>query len=99
MWRSWTRVFAKPESACLDLLDNCFDATLKPGFHGKVAMHSYSLLSSTISIYNNSQTPIKRLEDAMTVYKSSKNARDDDKDAIGENGGEYHVESFLNLHE
>ena len=26
MWRSWTRVFAKPESACLDLLDNCFDA-------------------------------------------------------------------------
>ena len=26
MWRSWTRVFAQPASAALDLLDNCLDA-------------------------------------------------------------------------
>jgi Bromodomain len=85
MWRSWTRVFSKPESACLDLLDNCFDAALKHGFHGKVAMQSHDSL--IISIQNNSQTPVKRLQDAMTVYKSSKNAHDDDeKDTIGENG-------------
>jgi hypothetical protein len=71
MWRSWTRVFAKPESACLDLLDNCFDAALKPNFHGKVSVES---MSSFLFIRNNSQKPIKKLEDALTVYKSSKNS-------------------------
>lgn len=87
MWRSWTRVFAKPESACLDLLDNCFDAALKPGFRGRVAMETSR--ATAISIQNNSQTPIKRLEYALTVYKSSKNAHleeDENKDSIGENG-------------
>ena len=57
MWRSWTRVFAKPESACLDLLDNCFDAALKKGFEGRVAMESHGQSSNTISIQNNSKVP------------------------------------------
>jgi hypothetical protein len=96
MWRSWTRVFARPESACLDLLDNCFDAALKLGFRGRVEMSSRHTngnevwLSSTVTIQNNSESDIKPLEAALTVYKSSKNtAHDydhDDKDAIGENG-------------
>ena len=72
MWQSWTRVFAKPESACLDLLDNCFDATVHPDFYGKVSLESDS---SLLFIRNNSQRPIKRLEDALTVYKSSKNSQ------------------------
>lgn len=97
MWRSWTRVFAKPESACLDLLDNCFDAALQPNFQGKVVLQSEG--DSAISIRNNSSKPIKPLEAALTVYKSSKNSlqntdnaqeqqqqQQDDKEAIGENG-------------
>lgn len=87
MWRSWTRVFARPESACLDLLDNCFDAALKQGFAGRVAMESYG--DKAITIMNNSQSPIKRLEAALTVFKSSKNSnmsQYDSKNAIGENG-------------
>lgn len=71
MWRAWTRVFAKPESAALDLLDNCFDAALRPDFHGKVSLES---ASSILFIRNNSQRPIKRLKDTLTVYKSSKNS-------------------------
>ena len=103
MWRSWNRVFSQPESACLDLLDNCFDAALKPGFKGKVVMkeadsqiHEASPASRHhVIIMNNSQSPIKRLEDALTVYKSSKNYNSNNsqeqeynhsKDAIGENG-------------
>lgn len=90
MWRSWTRVFSKPESACLDLLDNCFDAALAPNFEGKVAMEEY-LSGRAILIQNNSHKPIKKLDDALTVYKSSKNANtirveENGKDSIGENG-------------
>lgn len=97
MWRSWTRVFAKPESAMLDLLDNCFDAALKPGFEGRVVMEC-TRNNVGVSIMNNSRSPIKPLEAALTVYKSSKNSNskvlvdgnnninNDDKEAIGENG-------------
>ena len=111
MWRSWTRVYARPESACLDLLDNCFDAALQltddhdteensnQHFRGRVTMERHS--DTAISIQNNSPSPIKPLEVALTVYKSSKNAnlngnaasrslaqgnQDDKKDSIGENG-------------
>jgi len=91
MWRSWTRVFAEPESACLDLLDNCFDAALAPGFEGRVIMKGFD--GNSLLIQNNSRTPIKKLEDALTVYKSSKNnstavaaSANNGKEAIGENG-------------
>ena len=105
MWRSWTRVFAKAENACLDLLDNCFDAalattasasTIRPG---RVLLESRSFVGrqNGIVIRNNSQMPVKNLEDVLTVYKSSKNAHTQEqtqqqllpthkKDAIGENG-------------
>jgi len=92
MWRSWTRVFAKPESACLDLLDNCFDAALAPNFEGKVVMEECNVAGTagSLLIQNNSQNPVKKLKAALTVYKSSKNshlaANNNEKDSIGENG-------------
>jgi len=97
MWRAWTRVFEKPESACLDLLDNCFDATLHTGFHGKIVMRSMKETETGIVIINNSARPIQSLDEALTVYKSSKNDGAEEfemddldatsrKDAIGENG-------------
>jgi hypothetical protein len=117
MWRAWTRVFERPESACLDLLDNCFDASLHQGFHGRVVMKclqdevllaaststsssgstSATMVSSShsntvgISIINNSRNQIKDLEEALTVYKSSKSQDSTQqqelvKVAIGENG-------------
>ena len=102
MWRAWTRVFDKPESACLDLLDNCLDATLHSNnnngddtssFYGRVVMAPLEGTHTGITITNNSYHEIKGLEEALTVYKSSKNsdasrAEKDSlrKDAIGENG-------------
>ena len=84
MFRSWTRVYSRPESACLDLLDNCFDAALQltddnnteennnQHFQGRVTMERH--FDTAISIQNNSPLPIKPLKVALTVYKSSKNA-------------------------
>ena len=99
MWRAWTRVFDKPESACLDLLDNCLDATLHNSnndisFYGRVVMAPLEGTETGITITNNSFHEIKHLQEALTVYKSSKNSSDASfqqfdsvrKDAIGENG-------------
>mmetsp|Transcript_24625 Transcript_24625/g.56444 ORF Transcript_24625/g.56444 Transcript_24625/m.56444 type:complete len:838 (+) Transcript_24625:149-2662(+) len=111
MWRSWARVFSKPESACFDLLDNCFDAVLRQnGEHAAAAANNehhqqgkrkervelMALGDTALSIQNSSIRPIKPLETALTVYKSSKNSNSQEqnqqnatiheKDSIGENG-------------
>jgi hypothetical protein len=86
MWQSWTRVFDQPRYACLDLLDNCLDATLHPPeFDGKVVMKR--LPPNGIVIINNSSKPIKPLKDVLIVYGSTKGVGGNAKrDAIGENG-------------
>jgi hypothetical protein len=86
MWRSWTRVFAQPESACWDLLDNCFDAATNAGgtsgneeedqHQGKVILEEVSLVQSTTSylcVQNNSAQPVAPLSDVLTIYQSQKN--------------------------
>lgn len=86
MWVSWTRVFDQPRYACLDLLDNCLDATLQPNFDGRVIMKK--LEPNGMIILNNSAKPIKSLKDVLVVYASSKRDGKEQKrtDAIGENG-------------
>lgn len=101
MWRAWTRVFEKPESACLDLLDNCLDATLqkkgcdgRKGFQGRIVVdcleEEHQFWETGITIMNNSPIPVNSLDEALKVYKSSKNTEATEhtsiKDAIGENG-------------
>lgn len=86
MWTSWTRVFDQPRYACLDLLDNCLDATLSPqDFDGKVVMKR--MPPNGICLMNNSSKPIKPLKDVLVVYGSAKGKDNNAKrDAIGENG-------------
>ncbi|KAG7343955.1 hypothetical protein IV203_021963 [Nitzschia inconspicua] len=79
--RSWVRVFNKPELAFLHLLDNCIDAAVKAGFHGKVAVQSQG--ASVVSISNNSQTPIKRMEDVQ--WNNNAHNDDENENVIGGN--------------
>ncbi|CAB9497416.1 expressed unknown protein [Seminavis robusta] len=80
MWRAWAHSYNEPKYACLDLLDNCFDATLTSGFHGKVTMDY--LLPNGLIITNNAAKPIKSLEVTLMAYRSEKTA----VDSIGEYG-------------
>ena len=80
MWKSWTNNYEHSRFACLDLLDNCFDATLHPDFQGKVSMQY--LPTNGIVIINNSAKAIKPLEETLTAYRSIK----DSADKIGEYG-------------
>lgn len=86
MWRSWTRVFAQPESACWDLLDNCFDAATgsrseggdgdQHQHQGKVVLKEVRVQrasSSYLLVQNNSAQPVAPLSDVLTVYQSRKN--------------------------
>ena len=80
MWESWTNNYEHSRFACLDLLDNCFDATLHQMFEGKVAMDY--LPTNGIIIINNAAKEIKSLEETLTAYRSVKGSAD----TIGEYG-------------
>jgi hypothetical protein len=88
VWRSWTRNFANPLLAVLDLLDNAFDAAspMAGQIHIDADRNKGDPRSSRgISIRNTCQHPIKPLTDILTAYKSSKGeARNGGQ--IGENG-------------
>ncbi|CAB9518362.1 expressed unknown protein [Seminavis robusta] len=98
MWRAWTRVFEKPSAALLDLLDNSFDAALHADFQGRVVMDcllteeqqqqqdtQVPATCTGITIMNNSKFEIKSLEEALTVYKSTKNAEQEDEQEEDDN--------------
>ena len=93
MWKSWTHNYEHPRFACLDLIDNCFDATLHPNFEGKIWIKQFG--NNGMTIINNSFKTIKPLEETLTAYRSEKNSAEDAqlqqacqqrKDAIGEYG-------------
>lgn len=86
LWNSWTRNFKTPLLACLDLLDNSFDAALHPEFAGKIHVSPLSFAGtverSGIVIRNNSYKAVKSLEKVLEVYSSTKGKRG----SVGENG-------------
>ena len=87
LWKSWTHNYEQASFACLDLLDNGFDATLPPSNSNNTTSNSSSSSNSNFQgtitmeylspngmvITNNSAKPIQSLEETLTAYRSDKN--------------------------
>jgi hypothetical protein len=88
-WHSWTRNFASPLLALLDLLDNAFDAATvtHPGkIHicpDHMAIHPRINKITGIAIWNSSVEPIKPLRQVLGRHLSLKG---DSAHSIGQNG-------------
>ena len=86
LWNSFTRNFATPIQATFDLLDNSFDAAPLQNGHIHIETDLDDERESRgVVILNNCSEPIGSLENALTLFKSSKGEKSH-MDKIGENG-------------